>query len=128
MITASFTSIASLDRLPQMLDFVRSHILSAAFTETVAVNIEIAVEEALVNIIKHGYGSKQGMVEIVSQRDSNGLCITIRDQGILFNPLEVKKNESNSEGVGLILMNKLMDKIEYRCEEDCNVLVMFKKK
>src|SRR5574341_396480 len=51
-------------------------------------DIVIAVDEAVTNVILHGYRSQGGTVEIELEREGNYLVIYIRDQAPVFDPLE----------------------------------------
>lgn len=97
--------------------------------------IELAVEEALVNIIKHGYNDKKGDIIIdCVENKGKGIKIELWDQGIACNPLENQRNvdlntiiESQTVGgYGVFLMVKLMDHVGYRRERDSNVLTLIK--
>lgn len=81
----------------------------------------LVVDEAVTNVILHGYDGRKGTVEVSVEREGNALVITIRDQAKAFNPDEVEAphlEESLSErdygGMGVYLINKLTDEAEFR--------------
>ncbi len=83
---------AHLDNLYEMLLFIRDQAESMGFDEVEISKIELAVEEALVNIISYGYPLASGEIEIVCDRVAkNGLKIVLKDNGIPFNPLSNSK-------------------------------------
>ena len=81
--------------------------------------IHLALEEALVNAVKHGNSGQSGkkvMVEYCATDQK--FEITIEDQGPGFVPVEVpdpreKSNLYKSSGRGLLLMRAYMDKVEF---------------
>lgn len=121
---------AKLDNLHAMLKFVVDYAETLKFDYNQILKIELALEEALVNIINYGYGSKHGFVEIhCGALDEGGVCVVLKDQGIAFNPLEVPdpKGHDNIGGYGLFLIKKVMDDIQYKRENDTNILRLVKR-
>ena len=81
--------------------------------------VHLAVEEALVNAIRHGNkedANKQ--VRVLCKMTANRLCIEIEDEGTGFTPEEVPDctEEENLEvpsGRGIMLMRSFMTRVEY---------------
>lgn len=126
---------AHLDNLYDMLVFIRTQAEAIGFDEIEISKIELAAEEALVNIISYGYPDGEGTVEIICDKTSkNGLRIILKDNGIPFNPLaNAKKFEQDAPvearsigGYGVFFIMKIMDEVEYKRESDCNQLSMVK--
>ncbi len=122
---------AEIENLKKFNDWVVSeaykHKLS---TETVS-KIELALEEVLVNIINYAYQqeSKGSILVQCGYTDESIFSITVKDRGLPFNPLKKKSPEliSNIDerqigGVGLILVKKVADKLEYTRTDDENIL------
>lgn len=107
---------ATLEQLYPMLDFVH------AFCGHL--QIRLAVEEPLVNIIQHGYPNENGFIEISCEKQENGFRITIKDRGVPFDP--VQYTSSKIDGIGISLMKKIMDQVEYKRWEEENILTMVK--
>ena len=62
------------------------------------------------------------------------LTILLKDAGVPFNPLEkedpdvtLSAEDREIGGLGIFLCKKLMDHIEYKYEDGCNVLTMSKR-
>lgn len=116
---------ASLDQLYDMLDFIRDEAKSVGFEPRSVSKIELACEEALVNIIQHGYPDFRGNIEIFCLRpESKGIKIVIKDHGIPFNPLSLSKKEGT--GYGIFFIIRLMDEVSYVREENSNILTLVK--
>jgi serine/threonine-protein kinase RsbW len=126
---------ASLDKLYEMLQFVREQASLAAFDEKQVSKIELALEEALVNIISYGYPNRNGTIEIdCKEPNSTGLTIIVKDRGIPYNPLTNAKpfdpttplEERTIGGYGIYFILKIMDEVEYRRENNYNILTLIK--
>lgn len=126
---------AHLDNLYEMLVFIRNQAEALGFDEIEISKIELAAEEALVNIISYGYPDGEGTIEIICEKIAkNGLKIVLKDNGIPFNPLaNAKKFEQDAPvearsigGYGVFFIMKIMDEVEYKRECDFNQLSMVK--
>lgn len=127
---------ASLDKLYDMLRFVNEQVQSTGFDVDQSAKIELAIEEALVNIISYGYPSRRGTVEIeCRQADPSAMVIVLLDHGIPYNPLncitpadpDAPVELQTAGGYGILLIKKLMDHVDYRRENNCNVLTLIKR-
>lgn len=126
---------ASLDRLYEMLHFIREQAAIAEFDESKISKIELAVEETVVNIVTYGYPKRNGIIEInCSPSIIDGIKIIIKDKGIPYNPLtNTKKFDPTATlenrdigGYGIFLILKIMDEVDYKRVENYNVLTLTK--
>lgn len=129
------TFSASLDKLYEMLSFIREHAESVGFDTPEISKIELATEEALVNIVSYGYPNKNGFIEInCSYQADKGFKIVIKDFGSAYNPINHKKQyEVNLSienrrvgGYGVYFMLSIMDEVSYTRENDVNILTLIK--
>jgi len=99
--------------------------------------IELATEEALLNILDHAYpGDSKGDIEVRCERlDDSGFRIRITDAGIPFDPLSLPDpdlsrppTERNPGGLGVFLIRRMVDGIRYRRSGDRNVLTLIARK
>jgi anti-sigma regulatory factor (Ser/Thr protein kinase) len=96
---------------------------------------QLAVEEAITNIINHGYKNAIGEI-IISCRINLYLAeIRIRDNAHRFDPLSLPEPKLDGTiqdrkigGLGVFLIRQVMDEISYRYENGQNILVMIKRK
>lgn len=124
------------ENLPVMLQFICQETKAAGFDEATQAKIELALEEALVNIIKHGYSNHSGEIEINCRLTSDGLCIVLKDRGVPYNPLaNVRKLDPSTPlefktvgGYGLHLILSIMDRVDYCHQEGCNILTLLHRK
>jgi len=125
----------SMEKLHDMLQFVRIQAGSVGFDDSSTSKIELAIEEALVNIIRHGYAKEKGMITISCRQPEHlGLKIVLTDNGIPYNPCEHMRHIDSSAplelrnigGYGIYLIVKIMDEVDYKYEGKSNVLTLVK--
>lgn len=118
-----------------MLMFIKEQSEEIGFDNDIVSKIELASEEALVNIISYGYPGRLGNIEIECERlENKGIKIVFRDKGIPYNPLrnlkqiDTKpfKQEKTIGGYGIHFILTIMDEVLYNREENVNVLTLVK--
>jgi len=123
----------TLDQLPHMLRFVCSQAQLAGVPMDLTSKIELACEEAVVNIISYAFAQHEGgEIEILCVRSPHRFEIIIKDSGPPFNPIEstidpqfgVDMEERTIGGLGIYLIRKLMDESAYQRIGNHNVLHM----
>ncbi len=123
---------ATIDSLPACLASVHQCATSSGMDPKRVLEVEIAAEEALVNVIRHAYGDGEGDIELCCRLlEDQGLVIEIRDSGAPFDPLsrmppDVTAGiaERSIGGLGILIMRKLANVISYRRESLFNVLTL----
>ena len=128
---------AKLENLEAMLKFIQDGASGLGFEAKDVNQIQLVSEEVLVNVINYGYPDKEGDVEIVfsSTEDNRGIEIQVIDKGIPFDPLSMPEPNINAPleerkigGLGIFLLRRMMDKVNYRREDGCNILNFVKNK
>ncbi len=102
--------------------------------QSLAININLVVEEAISNIIFYAFTDKaRHKITISISIENNKLGIKITDDGIPFNPLSAKKpdisipaEERQVGGLGIFLIKQLMDEVSYKREKKQNLLTLGK--
>ena len=96
---------------------------------------QLAVEEAITNVIIHGYGRPDGAIGVSCRISRNLVEIQITDTAPPFDPLSLPDpdldgavEERRIGGLGVYLIRQVMDEIAYRYEEGKNILVLVKKR
>lgn len=109
---------------------IESAALEAGLSRERLYRLELAVEEALVNICRYAYGPGAGEVRISCHTaDPGEFVVEIGDWGVPFNALaspdpdvEAGIEERKIGGLGLLLMKRSVDRIEYERTGEKNVL------
>ncbi|MCH7753669.1 SpoIIE family protein phosphatase [candidate division KSB1 bacterium] len=122
---------AHIDYLGDLRDFVVRIGRKHGFSDKHINAFKLSVDEAATNIIRHAYreSDDQGLITIRAVVKKNSLTLSLIDQGIYFDPKRVKNPDLNryvdigkKGGLGIFIMRKLMDKIDYRKTEEGNEL------
>ena len=128
---------AVLGNVRRIGDFVREVGRRLRLTDDALFDIDLAVEEASTNIVRHAYGPDHAgdiLVQVAAADDT--VRITLTDWGLPFNtedmmPLDVGApvEARTKGGMGLHLIHKLMDDVTRRTASSPggpNVLVLSK--
>ncbi len=122
---------AELDHLPAFLEHVRRMAEAAGMAEAWIARLELAVEEALVNVFSYAYGGRApaGTVQCRVTVQAEGLRVEIADEGPPFDPLArpdpdtaLDLDQREPGGLGILLIKSLASEVAYRREGDRNVL------
>ena len=109
------------ERLIAVREFVSEAARRFGFTDEDVSKIALAVDEACTNVIKHAYRFDPDRDIAITVRDGDGAFeVTIRDSGTGFDPARVQAPDMQDYfshyrkgGLGVYLMKRLMDKVEY---------------
>jgi len=120
--------------LIKVRDFVDKVCTELNVASTTTNSLKLAIDEASTNIIKHAYREKTGSIKItISASGSNRLTISLVDNGESFDLQKVRIPDlrryvatGRKGGLGLFLMNRLMDDVSYNVTPSGNVLTMRK--
>lgn len=124
---------AEVGRLKIVRSSVKSIALAVGFEEDAAMDIVLAVDEAVTNIIRHGYGEEhRGDILLRALQHDDGLAIELHDKAPTADPEKVKPRalEDIKPGkLGTHLIRTIMDRTELLPGPDGtgNLLKLFKK-
>lgn len=101
---------------------------------TVAFNLNLALEEAVSNIILYAYPGQTGKeIKVYAATTANCLVFTLTDTGESFDPLGAKGaditlplEERPVGGLGIFLIKNIMDEVEYQRIEGKNIFTLKK--
>ncbi len=127
---------AKFEFLDEIRDFVAEVARDGGFDDMEVYSVQLAADEAASNIIEHAYqGVADGQIELASEMRGTELVITMLDHGKPFDAKKVKRpnltadlSERKIGGLGIYLMHKLMDEVNYRSSGAGNLLTMIKRK
>jgi serine/threonine-protein kinase RsbW len=112
---------ANLEKLGEIRSFVKQAGAALGVGDEALGDLCLVVDEAVTNVILHGYRGVRGLVEIHVQRDGDDVVILLRDRAPAFDGRGVEAphlDESLAErkfgGMGVYLIRKLTDEAEYR--------------
>ncbi len=124
---------ASLENLRSILQWILDELKGVGFDRDSLNKIELASEEAIVNVYKHGYKGRAEKIEIEVKRLPKKCEIVIKDHGPPFNPLKWKGvditsplDEREIGGLGIYFIRNSMDGVRYARIKNQNVLTLVK--
>jgi serine/threonine-protein kinase RsbW len=115
----TLTITSSHAKICEVCNVLLGDLKSCNFSADDVFGIHLAVEEALINAVKHGNKAVEGKKVTVDYAvGDEGFEITVVDEGSGFDPKGVpdpRKDENllKASGRGLLLMKSYMDHVEY---------------
>jgi len=98
-------------------------------------DLQLAVDEACCNLVKHGYDGLGGQVELALEPTDDGVTVTIRDWGRAFEPNDVPVPDVDAPleqrpagGLGLFIMRHMMDEVQFEFDADKGNTLTMKKR
>jgi anti-sigma regulatory factor (Ser/Thr protein kinase) len=124
-----------LENLATIADFVVKAAQTADLNEKATFEVQMAVDEACTNVIKHSYkGKENGKIALCCKHSEDNFVVTIRDYGQPFDPGAIPSPdvtcglaERCSGGLGLYFMRRLMDEVCFQFDTEGNELTMIKR-
>ena len=97
-------------------------------------SLNLVLEEALTNIILYGLDNQsEHLIEIEFKKSDDQLYLTLIDDGIAYDPtlkadpdLSLSVEDRPIGGLGIFLIKKIMDQVEYSRKENKNFLMLTK--
>lgn len=131
----SITLSNDVNNIPQLAEFVERTCEAVNLSATAVMQVNLAIEEAVANVMNYAYPvGERGDIDIVAEADDEMLKYIITDGGAPFDPTIYKKvdttlsaEERNIGGLGIHLMRRYMDSINYERIEGKNILTLRKK-
>lgn len=130
----SITFTNEMENIEKLAVFVEETCEAVNFDMETTMQINLAIEEAVVNIINYAYPKNvKGIINVVAQANDNRLKFVISDKGRPFDPTARQEINTNLPiedrqigGLGIHLIRKIMDSINYERIDDENILTLRK--
>ena len=123
---------ADLEQLSQIREYAIESATALGVVPSAFDDVRLAVDEAVTNIITHGYGGP-GDIEMDLTTKGSDLIVRLRDQAppfdLAFAPptdLSPPGERDNPGGFGVFLMQSVMDNIAHQATKTGNELTMIK--
>ena len=125
----------SLDQIPVLAEFVEQFCVELGLGMDWSFKLNLVLEEAVTNVILYAFPQDEVHTFTVSaEREGDLLTVVLRDNGVPFDPIknapQVDITQSAEErqigGLGIFLIQELMDEVKYAREDGFNVLTMLK--
>ena len=106
--------------LAAIREFVKAGAVKARLSPEKVHEVVVAVDEAVTNIIVHGYRKKAGPLEVECGARKKEFNITLRDHAPTFNPLNLPPPDTTLPidkrpigGMGVYLIKRAMDEVDH---------------
>ncbi len=106
----------------------------AGFSKSSALNVGLAVREAVINAIKHGNGMDASKpIEVSFEQVRDLFRVRVRDRGPGFdwthtaNPLD-RENIYRTSGRGIFFMKHFVDRVAFQCRQGRGTEVVLEKR
>jgi len=112
---------ACLDNLQTIRKYIDEVSARLGVSDAVLGDLRLVVDEAVTNVVVHGYGDDtDGVVDVHMQADGDAVIIKIRDRAKHFDPKDVSVPQLDTAlkdrpfgGMGIFLIRKMTDEAEF---------------
>lgn len=112
---------SDVSNLNTVADFIAQATQQSGLNERDVYNVQLAVDEAVTNTIRHAYrGRTDGQIDISCARQGSDFIIEIQDFGQPFDASKIPTprvqgplSRRTVGGLGIYFMKQLMDKVEF---------------
>ena len=122
---------ASVENFSQLSDWWQNIAASWNLNNALINKIEVCLEEIYVNIASYAYGNETGAAKISADKNNNEIILKFEDKGISYNPLQkedpditLSLKERQIGGLGIFMVKDMSKNIEYRREDNKNILIL----
>ena len=123
-----------IETIPQLNAFIDGFCEERGIGMDIAVRLNLAVEEAVVNVMNYAYPEGTvGYVDIDMDADEKAVTVILSDTGIPFDPTKKEKVDTTLSaeerpigGLGIHLVREIMDTIDYAYTDHKNILTLKK--
>ena len=121
-----------MDDIEQIDQFIAEASQQAQFSTKETKQMRLAIEEAVANVVNYSQATYVNLDASVNDRQ---MKVTITDDGIPFDAtadsttdLSLSPDQRPPGGLGIMLLHRMTDMLEYKRTDNCNVLTIVKKR
>ena len=122
-------------QLHSVLSFLEEELEKHGAGLKVVQQLDLALEEAFINVAKYAYeGKPVGSASVSLSFEDDEVTICLKDTGMEFDPTAKEDPDTNAKmedrqigGLGIYMIKKMVDSFEYERVNGYNVLTMKKK-
>lgn len=121
-----------INEVPLLGEWVEQLGESIGLEMTDVFQINLALEEAVVNVMNYAYPDQQGReIWLEAEGDSHSVTFTLSDEGVAFDPtkeedpdITLSAEDREIGGLGIFLVNQMMKSVRYERKDEKNFLEM----
>ena len=127
---------AVIENVPRIVDWVEEQLEQYDCPPKVQMQINVSIDEVFTNIASYAYANGVGQATVRLDVLQEPVCVqlTFTDNGVPFDPLAKKDpdvtlsiEELQIGGLGIFMVKKLMDDVQYEYRDGENILTLRKK-
>ena len=127
---------AVIENVPRIVDWVEEQLEQYDCPPKVQMQINVSIDEVFTNIASYAYANGVGQATVRLDVLQEPVCVqlTFMDSGVPFDPLAKKDPNVNLSieerqigGLGIFMVKKLMDDVQYEYRDGENILTLRKK-
>ncbi len=127
---------AVVENIPQVTAMIDEQLERLGAAMKAQLQLDVAVDEIFANISHYAYPKGRGdaTVRFGFDPETRTASVAFCDSGVPYNPLEhpepdvtLSAEERAIGGLGIFMVRKTMDRMEYRHEHGQNILTIYKK-
>lgn len=124
---------AQVESVGKLRDFIEGVFRKNKIDDRVTNAFRLSIDEAATNVVKHGYAGRSGNIVLRLILDKEDVTAYLIDDGKYFDPNRVKDpnlqqyvQARKKGGLGILIIRRLMDSVEYSKTDEGNVLKISK--
>ena len=125
---------ATIENISQVTGNIEDFLRRKGFTDETVFDVRLAVDEAITNVIQHGYDGKEGLIQIRCEVSIKEIVLVVEDSAKPFNLSSVEEPRLSDSlekrqigGLGVYLIKKKMDQVTHEFKNGKNILTMKKR-
>lgn len=126
---------AVVENIPAVTDFVNEQLEAHGCSMKAEMQIDVAIDELFSNIARYAYNPEVGTATVCVElgEDPLSVVITFIDKGVPYDPLKradpdttLSAEDREIGGLGIYMVKKSMDQVEYEYKDGQNILIIKK--
>lgn len=131
----TITVKTNINSIPFVNDLVEQFLDEQGISIKIQMQMNIVIDEILSNIVQYSFREAVGEATITYEYNSETklLVLAFVDDGVEYNPLgaqdpdiTLSAEERDIGGLGVFMVKKIMDEVEYKYEDGCNHFILRK--
>ena len=127
---------AKLADIPALTQSVEEELEKMGCPVKIITQMSVAIDEIYSNIVKFAYPGRAGYASLTIHEEAqpHAVSLIFEDAGVPYNPLTnaepditLSAEERGIGGLGILIVKKSMDEVQYRYENDRNIFTIKKK-
>ena len=124
---------ALIDNIPRLTEYVDEYLDELDCPMKARVQIDVSIDELFCNIASYAYPGSVGQATVRADYADGRFTLTFIDRGVPYNPLlkedpdtSLSVDERQIGGLGIFMVKKAMDGMDYEYSDGRNIVSVYK--